>query len=105
MEHIVQFGITIDDERIKQHVEDKALEQVVKDLKSDILRGLPRGYGRDKDGNPNVDWTSIAENSLTDILNDQKIKDQIVEKAAQMLVDKVSRTKAWREKYKDIADI
>lgn len=105
MEHIVQFGVTIDDERIKQHIEERALDQVVADIKGDICRTLPKGYGRDKDGNPIVNWERIAEDSLRDILNEQDVRERIVERAAEMLVDKVSRTKAWREKYRDIADI
>ena len=105
MEHIVQFGITIDDEHIKQHIEELALDQVVADIKGDICRTLPKGYGRDKDGNPIVNWERIAEDSLRDILDEQDVRERIVERAAEMLVDKVSRTKAWREKYRDTADI
>ena len=44
MEHIIQFGIGIDDERIKNSIEEAAVKEVAKDLKNAIL--LPGYYGR-----------------------------------------------------------
>ena len=36
MEHIIQFGITIDDEVIKQNIENKAREQIINEVKEEI---------------------------------------------------------------------
>ena len=40
IEHIVQFGISIDDEQIKKTIEKNAMQQVVATLKNDIIKEM-----------------------------------------------------------------
>ena len=90
MEHIISFGVTIDDDAIKKHVEEKALDETVKRLLDEIKSNLPKRYGH-------IDWNRVAYNCIVDFIADNR--DEIMDLAAVKLVESVKRTKAWREKY------
>ena len=92
MEHIIQFGVTIDDDAIKKNIEANALAAVVENFTDEMKRHLPKAYY----GN-NVDWRAVANDCLQDFV--EKNRDEIMDIAADRLVEKVMRTKAWREKY------
>lgn len=92
MEHIIQFGITIDDDAIKKNIEANALAAVVDAFVGEMKRNLPKAYY----GN-NVDWKAVACNCVQDFI--ERNRDEIMDIAADRLVEKVMRTKAWREKY------
>ena len=40
MEHIVQFGISIDDDKIKQTIENNVMKQVTGTIKNDCMKAL-----------------------------------------------------------------
>lgn len=40
MEHIVQFGISIDDDQIKKTIENNVRSQVVAEIKKDCMKQL-----------------------------------------------------------------
>ena len=40
MEHIVQFGISIDDDKIKQTIENNVMKQVAGAIKNDCMKAL-----------------------------------------------------------------
>jgi len=90
MEHIIQFGVTIDDDAIKRNVEANALNAVTKSLSAEIKSNLPRRYG-------SVDWNRVAYNCIEEFIDQNK--EEIMDMAADRLVEKVKRTKAWRERY------
>lgn len=92
MEHIIQFGITIDDDAIKKNIEANALAAVVEAFTDEMKRNLPKTYY----GNT-VDWRAVANSCVTDFV--ERNRDEIMDIAADRLVEKVMRTKAWREKY------
>ena len=92
MEHIIQFGITIDDDAIRKNIEANALAAVVETFVSEMKRNLPKAYY-----GSNVDWRAVANNCIQDFV--EKNRDEIMDIAADRLVEKVMRTKAWREKY------
>lgn len=92
MEHIIQFGITIDDDTIRKNVEANALAAVVETFVGEMKRNLPKAYYGD-----NVDWRAVADDCVQDFI--EKNRDEIMDIAADRLVEKVMRTKAWREKY------
>lgn len=88
MEHIVQFGIAIDDNAIKQRVEAQALDQVVSKFVAEMKANLPRKYG-------DIDWGSVAYRAVRDFIDENKA--EIIEEMKAALVEKVTRTKAYRE--------
>lgn len=92
MEHIVQFAIGIDDERIKQRVEDCAYNDVVKQLMAEAKKDLKltNSYYR-----PEQTWSSIVDHALQKYFDENK--DLIIELAATKLADSYKRTKAFKE--------
>lgn len=94
MEHIVQFGISIDDDKIKKTVEDNVMKQVSGAIKNDCMKAL---VGR-KDAS-NYDYTQKIREMIND--NIQRFfednKDKIIEVASDKLVEKLAKTKAVRE--------
>lgn len=96
MEHIIQFAIGIDDERIAQSVEKSAEKTIVKDIEAQVANKLfeNRYYGRDAD--PARDNLSeFSRLIVSDMLHENK--DAIVDKAAQYLAEKIARSKAGEE--------
>lgn len=94
MEHIVQFGVNIDDDKIKKTVEDNVMKQVSGAIKNDCIKAL---VGR-KDAS-NYDYTQKIREMIND--NIQRFfednKDKIIEVASDKLVEKLAKTKAVRE--------
>lgn len=94
MEHIIQFGISIDDDKIKKTVEDNVMKQVSGAIKNDCIKAL---VGR-KDVS-NYDYTQKIREMIND--NIQRFfednKDKIIEVASDKLVEKLARTKVVRE--------
>ena len=91
MEHIIQFGVTIDDDAIRKHVEERALGEVVRTISGEIKSNLPKTYGG------HVDWNRVAYTCVEEFID--RNRDEVIEIAAEKLVEKVKRTKAWRERY------
>ena len=87
MEHILQFGISIDDEMIKRNVEEKATEMVANDLKKEIIK--QNYYGN------SMGLSSGAERIIREVM--EKYKDEIIEGAVQMVVESMKRSKKYKE--------
>lgn len=87
MEHIIQFGIGIDDERIKNSIEDAAVKEVAKDLKNAIL--TPGYYGR------SGDLGEKTQEIVKEVI--EGYKDEIVERAAQIVAETIKRSKKYKE--------
>ena len=87
MEHIVQFGITIDDDAIRKHVEAKAADAVIRGLMQSLFK---LGYN-DKPLGISGDVEEIIEMFL------EEHKQEIVDAAAERLADRLVRTKAVKE--------
>lgn len=99
MEHIVQFGINIDDAAIAEAVKRDAYKEVVKQLTDEARKALPRkceygGYGKRE-----VDWRGIideeVEKRVSAIISDKS--DEIVEMAVKRVYDSIIRRKPFRE--------
>ena len=93
MEHIIQFGIAIDDELITRRVLEKAEKEIIKQLGDGVAGEL---FGRDSFGR--VDKSYVADwvhKKVDRFMEDNKA--EIVEMAAERLADKLSKTKAVKE--------
>ena len=96
MEHIVQFAVGIDDEAIKKKIEEHAVEHIEKELKRDIANKIFRSnYYK---GNADPTLSPLSEFSA-EIVKDvmATYKDEIIQRAAELLADSYKRTKAWKE--------
>ena len=94
MEHIVQFAIGIDDDRITQRIEDNAEKQIVETLTQEIRNKIFRSsYFNSK---------ATAKDPLSDFTTElieqflETHKDEILNKAPVHLAEKLSRTKAGK---------
>ena len=92
MEHIIQFGITIDDDAIKKHIEEKATKQVVDSISQSIKDRLFRYNGFSYD----------AQEMFAELLD--KYKDEIIEKATVQVVDSIKRSKKYKEALAKVAE-
>lgn len=92
MEHIVQFAIGIDDETIQNRIEEHAYSDVLNKLTKNAVDGVfshSSAYTRD------IMWEGLMGEALQSFLEERK--DEIIDKAANMLADRFQRTKKYRE--------
>ena len=100
MEHIIQFAIGIDDDRIVKLVEDNASKQIIGDLKQQVANRIFSAYYCGQNANPSTDKLSdLSVQIVSDFLKDNK--DVIVERASELLADKMLKSKTMRDKIKD----
>ena len=96
MEHIVQFAIGIDDKAIQNRIEEYAYKDVLDKLAKNAVDSVfahTNAYSRE-----NM-WKTLMEDALRSFLEERK--DEIIDKAANMLVDRFQRTKKYREAMGD----
>ena len=91
MDHLVQFTISIDDAHIARIVEEKAAkaleDEVLKVCKSQL--GFERNYwGEDTSG-------PALKKAIDSFMKDNR--EEIIEKAAYKLAERLSRTKVVKE--------
>lgn len=92
MEHIVQFAINIDDKTIQNRIEEHAYTDVLDKLTkeaTDTVFAHANAYSRE-----NM-WKTLMSGALQSFLEERK--DEIIDKAANMLADRFQRTKKYRE--------
>lgn len=93
MEHIIQFGVTVDDDAIRKRIEEQASNTVIKETKKQL--GIDRGYYSDE----NV-IHRLVQQEVTALFN--KHKDAIIKEAGKQLANKLIRTKAVKEATSEI---
>lgn len=92
MEHIVQFAINIDDKTIQNRIEEHAYSDVLDKLTKNAVDSVfshSSAYSRD------IMWESLMGEALQSFLEERK--NEIIDKAANMLADRFQRTKKYRE--------
>lgn len=92
MEHIVQFAIGIDDETIQNRIEEHAYSDVLNKLTKNAVDSVfshSSAYTRD------IMWEGLMGEALQSFLEERK--DEIIDKAANMLADRFQWTKKYRE--------
>ena len=88
MEHIIQFGVNIDDDAIRREVVRLATREIIEDLKKECRRELGltgNSYSRSK----------FVDSMVDGILAD--CREQVVREAASALADKAPKQKWYRE--------
>ena len=97
MEHIVQFGISIDDEMIKRRILERAESEILGRLKNDISKTLYDNRGYYHREAPIVD---IVKDTVSEICEEHK--DEIIDRAAKLLAEKLANRKATKEMVSDV---
>lgn len=101
MEHIVQFAIGIDDNAIVERVTANAEKEIIKELQQQVANKLFQRNYYNRNADPERDPLSEFSLNMIDDFFD-KHKDTIIEKAAERLADRLSRTKKAKEILNDI---
>ena len=96
MEHIIQFAVGIDDDAIVKNVTKHAEESITKELTQQVRdrlfeSGYYKQHATEKDP-----LNAYSDRLLTKWLDDHK--DEIVDKAAKFLAEKLARTKVVKER-------
>lgn len=98
MEHILQFGISIDDEAIKKSIASKAEQEVVNRICNDMEKELfEKSYGNRING-----LSYQSEQIVKDWLESHS--DMIIEKTVESLCNYLKRTKAVKEAVKTVLE-
>ncbi len=95
MEHIIQFGVTIDDERIKQHIEDKATKQICDSITQSMKDKL---FNSRYSGG----FSYEVEEMIGKFLD--KYKDEIITNATAQVVESIKRSKKYKTALAQIAE-
>lgn len=96
MEHIVQFAVGVDDEGIKKYIEEHSIEVIEKQLKQDVINKIFRADYYNGNANPaRSPLSDYAKDIIVDVMNEHK--DAIINRTAEILADKLCRTKAAKE--------
>lgn len=97
MEHIVQFAISMDDDRIKKSIEANAETVIMADLRKSVVKTFFDAEFDNYRNEPRYirGLSTLMDGYVTKFI--EQNKDKIIEKAAEKLAEKMSRTKAVKE--------
>lgn len=93
MEHILQFGINIDDNAIIETVKRNAERAIIDMLKREVENAIFDSrytYGRTRDARST--FSNLTQDVLNDFLNANR--EVILDRASTVLADKLARSKA-----------
>ena len=97
MEHIMNIAINFDDDRIREIVEAKAAETIIKDIKQDICNRLfdgGYGYGR-RNATSQDPLSEFSIDIIRSVVNENI--EQIIQKAIAEVSKSLLKTKAIKE--------
>lgn len=97
MEHIIQFGIGIDDDRIREVIESKAEKEIMEELKTAATRAVFKydEWRRQPTRCPTEFFTERVDAFL------DENRDEFLRLAADRLAEKLVRTKAVKDMISD----
>lgn len=100
MEHIVQFGIGIDDEAIKNAICKNAEKTITENIQKKIEQTIfvKDYYGRATKNR----FNGVAEDLLMEWMDQHK--DEIIQQAAKLITDRIARTKAVKNAMNDVME-
>ena len=100
MEHVIQIGVSIDDEAIQKQIMESAEKQIVGEIKKDIEKEIIYKRNRYYGSTPETELTERAEEIVKEWLNENS--DKVIECAGKLIAEKVYRSKAWKAKYGEV---
>lgn len=93
MEHILQFGINIDDDAIRKVVENKVSNELKAEFKQSI---------KDKLFNKRGDFTLLAKDVIKELL--EEYKEEIISRASEEVANSMKRSKKYKEALASIVE-
>lgn len=100
-EHIVNFAIGIEDDKIIRLVEESAKNQIIDDLKKKVINAMFESRYRSFSTVDDA-LSEMSKEIITDAFNENK--EAIIDKAAKYLAEKMIKTKAVQEKIKEVTE-
>lgn len=94
MEHILQFGISIDDDAIKKNIEKSATDKLANQLIKDIKNALFESWG--------TGLTYGGKEIVRAFLNDNR--DEILDRVVAEVSNTMKRSKKYREALSKILE-
>lgn len=96
MEHILQFGINIDDNAIIKRINESAEKQVIDNITNEVKRIIYARsyYGNGINEHDNTPLKNMVSRKIDEVITENK--DVIIAEAGRILADRLSRTKAAR---------
>lgn len=95
IEHIVQFGITIDDEQIKKTIEKNAMQQVVATFRNDIIKEMIGKNNYTKSDYSTMMWNAVHKQIETFLDENREKLLRLLQKNLQTNWLKPKRLKIW----------
>ena len=102
MEHVIQIGVSVDDEAIQKQIMATAEKQIIAEIKGDIEKLIIEKHKSYYSNKVEMNITERAEAILREWLDDNS--DRIIECAGKLIADKVYRSKAWKAKYSEVTE-
>ena len=99
MEHIVQFGINIDDETIRKTIEADAKNQVIEGLKDEVREYLGIKRSRDYYGRSVFNYRDIVEQIKKELL--VEFKENMRKEVFESVVSNLSRTTVRQKWFRE----
>jgi len=95
MEHIIHFGITIDDDAIAKQIQKNAEKTITENIQKNVEQCIfsTNYYGENK-------LNYVAEQLIMDWLDSHK--DEIIQIASKVLAEKMIKTKAVKTAIEDV---
>lgn len=97
MEHVIQIGVSVDDEAIQKQIMATAEKQIIGEIKDDIEELIIEKHKPYYSNKVEMNLTERAEGIVKEWLNENS--DKVIECAGKLIADKVYRSKAWKAKY------
>lgn len=96
MEHIIQFGVAIDDDAIKKNIEKQATDKLVKDLKKDIETEVLGGR-----------WSTGLSYKVDNVVREvvMQYTDEIIKSATDQLIETMKRSKKYKEALAKVVEV
>lgn len=102
MEHVIQIGVSVDDEAIQKQIMATAEKQIVGEIKNDIEKVIIEKHKPYYSNKVEMNLTERAEAIIREWLDENS--DRVIECAGKLISEKVYRSKAWKAKYSEVTE-
>ena len=98
MEHVIQIGVSVDDEAIQKQIIASAETKIVTEIKSQVEETI--FHRRNYYGSTRTELSEVGAQVVREWLDENS--DKVIELAGKLIADKVYRSKAWKAKYSEV---
>lgn len=110
VEHIINFAINFEDDKIVKIIEENASKQIINDLKFEVLNRVMTGtsyYRKPVEligGEVKIDKSAALDDWVKDLVKKtiEDNKEEIIERAVDVIATKYIQSKAFKEKIAEV---